>query len=390
MTTKSLASTPPMGWNSWNMFGPQVNAEDVCAMADAIVAEGLNNLGYEYVVIDDCWSIKDHRDSSGSLIPDPERFPDGIKPVADYVHGKGLKFGIYSDAAEMTCAGFPGSYGFEEQDANQWASWGVDFLKYDYCYAPPDQAIAIDRYTRMGQALKNTGREILFSICEWGGRSPHLWARQAGGQMWRVTGDVVDSWVNFRHHNWWGLGIDPAIDLAVNLDEYASPGGWNDMDMLVIGLRGKGSIPGIGATDFEYRTQMSMWSILCSPLMIGCDVRSMSPEVAALLMNPEVLTVNQDSLGQQARRIIQQGDLEIWRKRMADGSLVLALLNRGSIGREFAFKAGEVGLLDNHPGLIRDLWQQEDISEVKPGLPFLLDNFMVAPHDTALIKISAE
>jgi len=380
---KPLASTPPLGWNSWNMFGPKVSADAVCEMADISIRTSLKECGYEYVVIDDCWSVKDHRDGNGDLIPDPERFSGGIKPVADYVHSKGLKFGIYSDAAEMTCAGYPGSYGFEEQDAALWASWGVDFLKYDYCHAPSDQATAIERYTRMGSALQNCGRDILFSICEWGGRSPHLWARQAGGQMWRATGDVVDSWTNTLSGTWWGLGIDAAIDRAANLHEYAGPGGWNDMDMLIIGLNGKGHVPGTGASYLEYQTQMSMWSILCSPLMIGCDIRSMSTETAGLLMNREVLAINQDPLGQQAARIKKTGDLEIWRKRLEDGGLALALLNRGSTGAEISFKAGEIGLLDGSHGVIRDLWKQEDVADFQPSF-----SYEVRPHNTALLRIS--
>jgi alpha-galactosidase len=364
------------------MFGPKVSQDAVCEIADAIVATGLKDRGYEYVVIDDCWSVKDHRDSNGDLIPDPQRFPDGIKSVADTVHNKGLKFGIYSDAAEKTCAGYPGSYGFEEQDTHLWASWGVDFLKYDYCYAPPDQATAIERYTRMGTAIKSCGREMLYSICEWGVRKPHLWARQAGGQMWRATGDIFDSWVNVFHRTFWGIGIDAAFDLAVNLHEYAGPGGWNDMDMLVVGLKGQGSVPGEGCTQNEYRTQVSMWSMLCSPLMIGCDVRSMSAEIAGLLMNPEIIAVNQDALGQQARRIVKNGSLEIWRKRLADGSLALALLNRGSTGQEIAFSAGDIGLLDTYKGVVRDLWKGQDVTDFKPEFSCLVE-----PHNTVVLKI---
>lgn len=381
--TSALASTPPMGWNSWNMFGPKVTAAAVAEMADAIVQSGLKDCGYQYVVIDDCWTVKGQRDSNGDLIPDPERFPDGIQPVAEHVHSLGLKFGIYSDAAEMTCAGYPGSFGFEEQDAHLWASWGVDFLKYDYCYAPTDQATAIERYTRMGSALKNCGRPILFNICEWGGRNPHLWARQAGGQMWRVTGDVVDSWSDVKLGNWWGLGIETAIDKAANLHSYAGPGGWNDMDMLVVGLQGKGHIPGAGATLWEYGTQVSMWSILASPLMIGCDVRALTPEIAGLLTNREVLAINQDALGQQAVRISRAGGLEVWRKALADGGVALALLNRRSSRAEIAFNAGDIGLLDDTQAVIRDTWKQEDVADFKPEF-----SYEVPPHGTALLRIS--
>ncbi len=381
---KPLAATPPMGWNSWNSFGSKVSAESVCQVADVLVKSGLKDCGYEYVVIDDCWSVKDRRDSHGNLVPNPERFPDGVKPVADYVHSLGFKFGIYSDAAEMTCASYPGSLGFEEQDAHLWASWGVDFLKYDYCYAPPDQATAIERYTRMGTALRNCGREILFSICEWGGRSPHLWGRQVGGHMWRSSGDIIDSWVDVQAGTWWGLGIDTIPDIAASVAEYAGPGGWNDMDMLVVGLSGSGHIPGKGASMTEYRTHMSLWSVVCSPLMIGCDVRAMSSEVAEILMNREVLAVNQDPLGQAARRIKKTGPLEVWRKRQSDGSLVLALLNRGSSLGEIKFTASEVGLLDDHRAVIRDLWKQEDIADFKHQ-----NEFLVGPHATLLLKISA-
>src|SRR5436853_2063332 len=194
--SKTLAATPPMGWNSWNMFGNAIHEASIRETADALVSLGLKDCGYEYVVIDDCWSQKDGRDRNDDLIPDPHKFPNGMKALADYVHSLGLKIGIYSDAGDRTCAGYPGSYGFEDQDARLWASWGMDFLKYDYCNAPNDQATAIERYSRMGEALRKTGYEILFSLCEWGGRSPHLWGRSAGGHMWRVSGDVFDSWIN--------------------------------------------------------------------------------------------------------------------------------------------------------------------------------------------------
>jgi alpha-galactosidase len=382
-TTQPLAATPPLGWNSWNAFGVRVNEALIRETADAMVSSGLRDCGYQYVVIDDCWSVKDRRDANGDLIPDPERFPNGMKALADYVHSRGLKFGIYSDAAEWTCAHYPGSFGFEAQDAALWASWGVDFLKYDYCHAPSDQTTAIERYTRMGDALRGCGRQILFSLCEWGGRAPYLWGRQVGGQMWRVTGDVVDSWTSVLLGTWWALGIDTAIDLAVNLHDYAGPGGWNDLDMLVIGLGGQGNVGGGGAKLLEYQTQFSMWSILCSPLMIGCDIRNLSPEIAAILMNREILAVNQDPLGKQAVRIQKNGVLEIWRKPLADGSLALALLNRGSSGAKISFTAAEIGLLDTFKGSVRDLGRQVDLADFSPEF-----SEVVQPHATTLLKIS--
>ncbi len=382
--TASLAATPPMGWNSWNMFGSHIHEDNLRETADALVASGLRDCGYEYIVIDDCWSVKAGRDGDGNLVADPEKFPHGIKALADYVHGLGFKLGMYSDAAELTCAGYPASLGFEEQDAALWASWGVDFLKYDYCSAPTDQATAMERYGRMGEALRATGREILFSLCEWGGRSPHLWGADVGGHMWRVSGDVFDSWINIWMASWntYGIGIDVSLDIADRLHKYGGPGRWNDLDMLVVGLKGKGHISGGGLSFLEYQTHMSLWCLACSPLMIGCDVRAMDAETAGLLMNREVLAVNQDPLGVPGRRVKQTGPLEVWRKPLADGSVAVALINRGSLGADISFQAGEVGLLDA-PKLARDLWTQKDVADFTWDL-----TRRVEPHQTLLLKVT--
>jgi alpha-galactosidase len=379
--SKSLAQTPPLGWNSWNTFGEKVDETVIRETADAMISTGMKAAGYEYVVIDDCWSDKNGRDSNGDLVPDPERFPNGIKALADHVHSLGLKFGIYSDAANLTCAGWPGSYLSEEQDAAIFAKWGVDFLKYDYCHAPAEQAVAIDRYTRMGDALKNCGREILFSLCEWGGRAPHLWGRKAGGQMWRVTGDVVDAWDN-KDLTWGGLTINQAIDLGAYISEYAGPGGWNDMDMLVVGIRGAGHTAKEGATDEEYRTQMGMWSILCSPLMAGCDIRKMDKATAEIMLNPLVLAVNQDPLGKQATRVARKGALEIWKKPMSDGSIVVALLNRGNTEEEIELKWRHAGLFDTQKVVIRDLWSKLDVAETSEKY-----TRRVPAHGTELLRL---
>lgn len=381
---QSLAATPPMGWNSWNMFGWKIHEDNIRETADALISSGLKDCGYTYLVIDDCWSMKEQRDRNGDLIPDPEKFPNGIKALTEYVHSLGLKIGIYSDAAEKTCGGYPGSYGFEDQDAQLWASWGIDFLKYDYCNAPEDQASAIERYTRMGEALRNTGRDFLFSLCEWGGRSPQLWGKQVGGHMWRVSGDVYDSWVNIWIPEWntYSIGIDVSIDLAHDLHAYGGPGGWNDLDMLVVGLNAKGQIKGSGLSFIEYQTHMSMWCMACSPLMIGCDVRNLESETASLLMNREVLAVNQDPLGIPAQRVKQLGPCEIWQKPLSDGSVAVALLNRGSSGSDIMLKAGEIGLLDE-PKLARNLWIQEDIADFKDTV-----TQRVQPHQTILLKVN--
>lgn len=381
---KPLASTPPMGWNSWNTFGHKINETVVRETADALVSTGLKDYGYEYIVIDDCWSVRDRRDSNGDLIADPEKFPNGIKALADYVHSKGFKIGIYSDAAEQTCAGYPGSLGFEDQDAQLWASWGIDFLKYDYCHAPLfDQAIAIERYTRMGEALCKTGREFLYSLCEWGNQAPHLWGRKVGGHMWRVSGDVFDSWINVHMNGWRGLGVDVVIDIAQEVHPYGGPGGWNDLDMLVVGLKGKGQIGGNGMAFLEYQTHMSMWVMACSPLMIGCDVRALDSEAASLLMNREVLDVNQDSLGIPARRVKQVSTCEIWTKPLSDASMAVAVVNRGSSLAEITLQARDIGMLDT-PKLARDLCAQQDTADFKTQIPL-----KVRPHETILLKVTS-
>ncbi len=383
-SSAAVASTPPMGWNSWNGFGARVSEDLVRQTADALASSGLRDLGYRYVVIDDCWSLHS-RDGNGDLVPDPERFPEGIKPLADHMHALDVKLGIYSDAAELTCGSYPGSLGFEDQDASLWASWGVDFLKYDYCHAPADQAAAIERYTSMGAALRRTGREILYAVCEWGGRNPHLWARAAGAHAWRVCPDVLDGWTDVwvPQSNWTGFGIDSAIEASAPLAEHAGPGGWNDMDMLVVGLKGGGSIPGEGATMREYRTQMSMWCMLCSPLMIGCDVRSLEEPVREILGNPELIGVSQDSLGRQAVRVRQAGQQEVWRKPLADGATAVALLNRGAAVADIALRPADLGALDSWRGAVRDLWKRQDIGEYAPGF-----SLRVQPHEAVVLRLS--
>jgi alpha-galactosidase len=349
--------------------------------AEALISTGLKDYGYNYIVIDDCWSIKDKREDNGDLIADPEKFPNGIKALADYVHEKGFKLGIYSDAAEKTCSGYPGSYGFEDQDAQLWAGWGIDFLKYDYCNAPQEQSVAMERYARMGEALRNTGREFLYSLCEWGNQSPHLWGRKVGGHMWRVSGDVYDSWINIWLNTWYSIGIDVSIDIANEVHEYGGPGGWNDLDMLVVGLKGKGQIAGSGMSFVEYQTHMSLWCMACSPLMIGCDIRKLDSDTASLLMNREVLDINQDALGIPARRVKQIGQCEIWTKPLADQSVAVSVINRSSRPEDVTVKARDIGMLDA-PKLARNLWTQEDVADFK--IDFIQ---RVQPHETVLLKV---
>ena len=373
----SLAATPPLGWNSWNTFGETINEEVVRGVADKFVELGLKNLGYQYLVIDDHW--EGGRDAQGHLLCNPKKFPAGIKAVADYVHSKGLKLGIYSCAAEKTC-GEVGSIDHELDDAATFASWGVDLLKYDYCGGPDDLQETIRRYTKMGSALKASGRPILFSICEWGPRSPWLWGRAAGGQMWRISFDVGDQW-DTPHNAYSCIGILAAIDASANLEKHAGPGGWNDLDMLVVGLGNKGFIKGGGCSLAEYQTQMSMWSLFSAPLMIGCDIRTMDADTRRILTNSEVIAVDQDPLGNQGNRVARTGSTDVWRKRLASGACVIALLNRGEQEATITATWKDLGLKPGESMALRDLWEHSDVGVFKDTV-----QMKVASHATLLLR----
>ena len=278
-----LANRPPLGWNSWNTFGPDINDALIREIADFMADNGWRDAGYEYLVIDDCWSLRE-RDAGGRLVPDPEKFPRGMKDLADYVHSKGLKFGMYSCAGVMTCAGYPSSYDHEFVDAATFASWGVDFLKYDFCHFP-ESGNCRTRYQTMSMALKSTGREILFSACNWGQQEPWKWMRSVGAQMYRSTGDIMDNYVSFT--NIFKSQLD---NLCMS-----GPACFNDMDMLTVGMCGKGNV-GLGkvCTYEEYRLQFALWCLTGVPLMIGADLRSLKPEYVALMQNPDLLRIDQD------------------------------------------------------------------------------------------------
>lgn len=295
MQNKYLAMTPPMGWNSWNTFTWNINEALVCGAADALCESGLRDKGYEYIVVDDCWSLK-QRDGNGRLVADPEKFPNGMKAVADYVHSKGFKFGMYSCCGTHTCAGYPGSFEHEFDDAEQFAAWGVDYLKYDNCYKPQHVDGEI-LYKRMSLALRNSGRDIVLSACNWGHEDVHSWIRGSGAQLFRSTGDIQDNWQSVKN-----------LFLS-QLDKTAFSGPYchNDIDMLVVGMHGSSNNEFIGAlgacTDIEYRTHFALWAIMGSPLMIGCDVRNMSEFTRSLLTNPMLLSIDQDPLCAQTFRL---------------------------------------------------------------------------------------
>jgi alpha-galactosidase len=342
-----LAKTPPMGWNSWNKFQCHVSEELIRSAADAMVTSGMSDAGYQYVVIDDCWQVS--RDPSGNIVADPVRFHSGIKALADYVHAKGLKFGIYSDAGTQTCAGRPGSRGHEFQDALQYAAWGVDYLKYDWCHT--DTANAEAAYTTMRDALAASGRSIVFSMCEWGSNKPWLWAKNVGN-LWRTTGDISDCWVCQGKDQ---LSFVKILDLQGGLESYAGPGHWNDPDMLEVGNG--------GMTTVEYRSHFSFWALLSSPLIAGNDLANMTPEIKAILTNTEVIAVDQDALGFQGRRVRKDGDLEVWAKQMQDGSRTVILFNRGASQAEISVTWAELGYPNKLPAAVRDLWEKKDLGK---------------------------
>jgi alpha-galactosidase len=316
-----LALTPPMGWNSWNYFQCDgINERVIKETADVMVASGMKEAGYEYIVIDDCWQVG--RDTSGEIIIDSLKFPHGMKYLADYIHGKGLKFGIYSDAGTYTCGGRPGSKGYEYKDAETYARWGVDYLKYDWCNTEGQDPV--QSYTLMRDALYTAGRPVVFSICDWGYSQPWKWADTVG-HLWRTTLDIADRWDGSR----WGnqLGWTVILEKQVGLEKYAGPGQWNDPDMLEVGN------PGL--TLNEARAHFTMWCMLAAPLITGNDLRNMSDEIKEILTNRNLIAVDQDSLGRQGFKVWDDGNFEIWQKPLAGGDIAVCLLNLEIRDKEF-------------------------------------------------------
>jgi alpha-galactosidase len=367
----TLAATPPMGWNSWNHFAGKVNDADVRAAADALVSSGMRDAGYIYVNIDDTW--EGPRDANGNITTN-EKFPD-MKALADYVHSKGLKLGIYSGPGPKTCAGYPASYGHEEQDAESYAKWGIDYLKYDLCsfrmimrqQAPHDPAkqneMMREAYEKMHQALLKTGRPIVFSLCQYGMDDVWKWGPSVGGNLWRTTGDINDTWDRMSEIGFGQLG----------LAQYAGPGHWNDPDMLEVGNG--------GMTNDEYQTHMSLWAILAAPLLAGNDLSNMSDATKSILMNKEVIAVDQDRLGKQGDRASAVGMTEIWTKPLSGGALAAGLFNRGDTEHSITLNLRDIGF-SGHAKL-RDLWKHEDVSA--NGGSFTVS---VPAHGVVMLKVS--
>jgi alpha-galactosidase len=357
--TAGLAPTPPMGWNSWNKFGCRIDENLIRQTADAMVASGMKAAGYQYINIDDCWEAP-ARDAAGNLATEPQRFPSGMKALADYVHSKGLKLGIYSSAGTGTCEKRPASLDHETADARTFAAWGIDYLKYDNCNNENRPALA--RYKAMGDALEATGRAIVYSLCEWGRNKPWEWGRSVGGNLWRTTGDINDSWASM-------MGI---LDKQVGLEKYSGPNAWNDPDMLEVG---NGHM-----TNAEYMAHFSLWALLNAPLIAGNDLRTMNDSTRMILTNRDVIAVDQDWGGRQGHKVRDDGDLELWVKPMSNGDRAVVLLNRGTTTATLAATVQEIGLSSGSHST-RDLWTHatRDITgELSAN---------VAPHSVAMYLV---
>ena len=359
----TLAAKPPMGWNSWNKFACNIDEQLMRETADAMVSSGMRDAGYRYLNIDDCWMARE-RDASGRLLPDPQRFPHGIKALADYVHARGLKLGIYSSAGTLTCQKFPASLDHEETDARTFADWGIDYLKYDNCNN--QKRPAVQRYEAMGRALRATGRPIVFSLCEWGSNHPWSWGRTVGGQLWRTTGDIGDRWST----------VLQILDRQVPIAGFSGPGAWNDPDMLEVGNG--------GMSDTEYRAHFSLWALLNAPLIAGNDLRTMSAATREILTNREVIAVDQDWGGRQGTRIRADSAREVWMKPMADGGIAVILLNRGEEPESIAAVPDALGLPVAPRYRARDLWAHAD-REVTDTL-----RETVPPHGVAMFVVHAD
>ncbi|MBV4359629.1 glycoside hydrolase family 27 protein [Pinibacter aurantiacus] len=379
--TNGLALTPPMGWNSWNTFQTKIDEKMVMEVADMFVSSGMRDAGYTYIVLDDGWMAMD-RDENGNLVPDPQKFPHGIKAVADYVHSRGLKFGIYNCAGTKTCAGYPGTRGYEYNDARLYASWGVDYLKFDWCNS--DGINAKEAYTTMSKALTATKRPIVFSLCEWGGNKPWEWAANVG-HLWRTTGDIYNCFEGIHNQGTWNANcVMKIVDLQKDLRQYSGPGHWNDPDMLEVGN---------GMTEAEDRTHFSIWCMMAATLMAGNDIRSMSAATKDILTNKEMIGVDQDALGIQGYSADVKDSVEIWIKPLQNNELAVCFLNRSGTAKNFIYNWKENTVNDTLSKTsidfsktkynLRDLWQKK--ASGTTDKPF---KATIQPHDVVVLKLS--
>ena len=368
-----MKMTPPMGWNSWNTFGKDINEQLILDMARKISETGLQSAGYNYIVIDDCWSLK-QRDKNGRLQPDPEKFPNGMKALADALHEMGFKFGMYGCAGTLTCDGYPGSFDHEYVDAATFAEWGVDFLKYDYCF---HSNLIHGRYLyrRMGLALKNCGRDILFSACTWGNDDTAKWIRETGANMWRSTPDVFDTWES----------VKKIIDAQSNILPYGGAGCFNDMDMMVVGMRGKGNVGLEGLNDDQYLLHFSVWALLGSPLFIGCDLREIDDATLNILKNKEVIAINQDAGCRQVMELhpLWAPQIKAYARYLENGDIAVGFFNLSEKEQLLRYEFEELGVQESTGKtlMLHDVWSGEE---------FRLENCSVwrnmKPYETLLFR----
>ncbi|HEY2721133.1 MAG TPA: glycoside hydrolase family 27 protein [Chitinophagaceae bacterium] len=379
---EGLAMTPPMGWNSWNTFQTNINEQLVKDIADVMVSSGMKDAGYSYIVLDDGWMAMERDKKTGDLVPDPKKFPNGLKPVIEYVHSKGLKFGLYNCAGTKTCAGYPGTRGYEYQDARYYASLDIDYLKFDWCYA--DGLNAKEAYTTMSKAIKAAGRPIVFSLCEWGSNKPWQWAAPVG-HLWRTTGDISNLFEGVLDHGSWKQpGIMEIVDAQDSIRKYAGPGHWNDPDMLEVGN---------GLTVAENRSHFSMWCILAAPLIAGNDMRKMDEDTRKILTNKEIIALNQDPLGIEGLKYSGKDSIEIWFKPLKNDEWAACFLNRSTQPRHVQFNWENEIVNDNLSGRqlnsknttykLRDLWQKKDVGDTKKPL-----NVTLSSHDVVVFRLS--
>jgi alpha-galactosidase len=375
-----LAQTPPMGWNTWNKFACNVSEVLIRDAADAMVTSGMKDAGYQYINIDDCWHGE--RDANGFIRPDPQRFPSGMKALSDYVHSKGLKLGIYSDAGWKTCGGKPGSRGHEYQDAQTYAQWGIDYLKYDWCNT--EGLAAPGAYLTMREALHAAGRPIVFSICEWGDSKPWEWAQDVG-HLWRTTGDIYPCFdCIIDHGTWKTFGVLQILDMQAGKRPSSGPGHWNDPDMLEVGN---------GLSPAEERAHFSMWAMLSAPLIAGNDLKAMSKDTRAVLTNHDVIAVDQDALGIPAFRHSASDGIEIWFKPLEQGEWAMAVLNRNSARRDVTFDWSRASVsdglskrdahFDRDTYTLDDLWAHRRVGDTRKTLTLKLE-----AHDIAMYRLT--
>lgn len=370
-----------MGWNSWNTFQVNINEQLVKDMADVLVSSGMRDAGYTYLVLDDGWMAMERDPKTGDLIPDPKKFPNGLQPVVDYVHSKGLKFGLYNCAGTKTCAGYPGTRGYEYQDARFYAAQGTDYLKFDWCSS--NGINAREAYATMSKALRTAGRPIIFSLCEWGSNHPWQWAEPVG-QLWRTTGDIgvkFDGYINMGE--WKANSVMVITDMQDSLRKYNGPNHWNDPDMLEVGN---------GLTPAENRTHFSLWAMMASPLMAGNDLRKMTEETKAVLTNKDVIAVDQDVLGIQGFKYADRDSLQTWFKPLSNGDWAVAFVNRSGTPKQVEFNWQTEVVNDNvfnkqldaktNTFKLRDLWTKKEAGTTKKPLKAVLP-----PHDVIMLRL---